>query len=70
MFEEQVKKLNGAQPKKGSYSVPEVMRMIGVGRQTVYKLIARGCFRSIKVEGSHRILKKSFDEWLEGKVSE
>lgn len=52
--------------KKYSYSVQEVMQLAGITRQTVYKLIGRGCFRSVKVYGRHRIIKSSFDKWLEG----
>lgn len=51
---------------KKSYTVPEVMRILDTTRQSVYKLIKNGCFRAVKVEKGYRIVKKSFDDWLNG----
>lgn len=51
---------------KKSYTVPEVMRILDTTRQSVYKLIKSGCFRAVKVEKGYRIVKKSFDDWLNG----
>lgn len=50
---------------KGSYSVEEVCEMLGIARQTVYKLINQGCFKAVKVEKGYRIVKSSFDKWLD-----
>ena len=63
-IETRVKELNGTSQKK-SYSVEEVMQILGVVRQTVYKLIERGCFKAVKVDNGYRIVKKSFDKWLD-----
>lgn len=64
-IEERVKQFNGTSFNKGSYSVEEVQYMLGVARQTVYKLIKRGCFKAVKLENGYRIIKSSFDEWLD-----
>ena len=45
-IETRVKELNGTSQKK-SYSVEEVMQILGVVRQTIYKLIERGCFKAV-----------------------
>ena len=39
--------------------------MLGIARQTVYKLINQGCFKAVKVEKGYRIVKSSFDKWLD-----
>ena len=39
--------------------------MLGIARQTVYKLINQGCFKAVKVEKGYRIVKASFDKWLD-----
>ena len=51
---------------KRSYSLEEVTSMLGVCRQTVYKLIKRGCFKAVMVDHHYRIIKSSFDSWLDG----
>ncbi len=65
-IEERIKQFNGSGFDKRSYSVAEVEKKLGVTRQTVYKLIKRGCFEAVKVQGGHRIVKASFDRWLDG----
>lgn len=52
---------------KKSYTVQEVIQILGTTRQSIYKLIDEGCFRAVKVENGYRIYKDSFDEWLDGK---
>lgn len=64
-FDDRVRKLNRKVFNKGSYSVEEVCEMLGIARQTVYKLINQGCFKVVKVERGYRIIKSSFDEWLD-----
>lgn len=64
-FDDRVRKLNRKVFNKGSYSVEEVCEMLGIARQTVYKLINKGCFKAVKVERGYRIIKSSFDEWLD-----
>ncbi|NLJ16894.1 MAG: helix-turn-helix domain-containing protein [Clostridiales bacterium] len=65
-IEERARQLNNNTFDKKSYSVEEAANALGVTRQTVYKLINQGCFKAIKIErNSYRIIKKSFDEWLD-----
>lgn len=64
-IEERAKLLNRGTFEKRSYSVDEVSEILGTTRQTVYKLINQGCFKAIRVERGYRIIKKSFDEWLD-----
>lgn len=65
-IEERTRQLNNNTFDKKSYSVEEAANALGVTRQTVYKLINQGCFKAIKIErNSYRIIKKSFDEWLD-----
>ena len=64
-IEARVKDLNGGTSQKKSYSVEEVMQILGIARQTVYKLIDRGCFKAVKVDKGYRIVKTSFDKWLD-----
>lgn len=54
---------------KASYSVKEIQIIIKVSRQMVYKLIKQNCFKAIKTEEGYRILKDSFDQWLDGEES-
>ena len=50
---------------KKSYSVEEVQAILGITRQTVYKLIKQGCFQAVMLETGYRIIKTSFDKWLD-----
>lgn len=64
-FDDRVRELNKQVYNKGSYSVEEVCEILSVARQTVYKLINQGCFKAVRVERGYRIVKASFDEWLD-----
>ena len=64
-IEAKVKELNGGTVKKKSYTVEEVTQILGVIRQTVYKLIDSGCFKAVKVDKGYRIVKSSLDKWLD-----
>ncbi len=64
-FNDRVRELNKQVYNKRSYSVEEVCEILGVARQTVYKLINQGCFKAVRVERGYRIVKSSFDEWLD-----
>ena len=65
-IEERARNLYNEKSVKRSYSVEEVMQILGVVRQTVYKLINRGCFEAVRIDKSYRIIKSSFDKWLDG----
>lgn len=64
-IEDKVRKLNGGTFSKKSYSVEEVQYILGITRQTVYKLNKQGCFQAIMLENGYRITKSSFDKWLD-----
>ena len=64
-IEDKVRKLNGGTFSKKSYSVEEVQDILGITRQTVYKLIKQVCFQAIMLENGYRIMKSSFDKWLD-----
>ena len=64
-IEEKIKEVNGNAYEKKSYSVQEVQDILGISRQTVYKLIKQNSFKSVKFETGYRILKESFDSWLD-----
>ncbi|WP_148411602.1 helix-turn-helix domain-containing protein [Murimonas intestini] len=55
-------------PDKKSYTVTEIQQMLGVSRPTAYKLIKQNVFQSIRVNNSIRIIKVSFDAWLDSKI--
>lgn len=53
------------------YSISEVKDILGLSRTKAYEYIKRvyeekGPFRVIKVGGNYRVIKASFDKWLEG----
>ena len=64
-IEERVRELNGGTYTKKSFSVEEVQSILGITRQTVYKLIKQGCFQAVMLETGYRIIKTSFDKWLD-----
>ena len=64
-YVDRVRELNGGTYTKKSYSVEEVQSILGITRQTVYKLIKQGCFQAVMLETGYRIIKTSFDKWLD-----
>ena len=50
-----------------AYTVEEVRLMLGIGRNSAYKLVHSGKFSLLKVGKSIRISKSSFDSWLDNK---
>ena len=46
-----------------TYSMPELARMLGVHRQNVYDLVAKGHFETIMVGRQKRITQASFKKW-------
>lgn len=55
---------------KTTYSVKEVVEMLGISRQGVYHLIHNNCFKAVRTERKFRIIKASFDAWLDGEEQE
>lgn len=74
MFEEKISKLNEdiserlALPayEKRTYTVEEIQNILAIGRNAAYGLVKSNAFRTVRVGGSIRISKTSFDEWLDG----
>lgn len=46
-----------------TYSLPEMARMLGVHRQTIYYIVANEDFELIKVGRYKRATKESFEKW-------
>ncbi len=74
MFEKEVTALNNSAPAfpdcsnydKRTYTVSEIQDILEISRSVAYNLVHQNLFRSVRVGGNIRIVKKSFDEWLEG----
>ncbi|MBO5448548.1 MAG: helix-turn-helix domain-containing protein [Ruminococcus sp.] len=70
MFEEKIAALNSAEniPSAGkrTYTVNEIQDILGVGKNAAYAAVKSGEFQVVKIGGSIRISKKSFDAWLDG----
>ncbi len=49
---------------KRVYRVYEIQEILGIGERTVYTLVGKDYFRSVRIGGSIRISKKSFDAWF------
>lgn len=73
MFEDKIITLNQAtdeQPtafEKRTYTVPEIQDILGIGKNSAYSLVKSGVFRTVRIGGSIRVSKKSFDSWLDEK---
>ena len=52
-------------PNKKSYTVAEIRQILGISRPTAYKLINQNVFQSVRLNSGIRIVKSSFDAWLE-----
>ena len=51
---------------KRCYTVKELQIMLDVSRPTVYSLLRKNVFWWIQLDnGSYRVSKRSFDEWLD-----
>lgn len=49
---------------KITYSVPEIKRMLGIGKTSAYALVKEGYFEKVEVAGEIRVMKDSFDTWF------
>lgn len=68
MFEDRIAELNGVSitaPNKKSYTVAEIRQILGISRPSAYKLINQNVFQSVRLNRGIRIVKSSFDAWLE-----
>lgn len=71
MFEEKIKELNQMLENKQesfdkrTYTVDEIQSILSISKPSAYNLVKQGLFRSVRIGGSIRISKRSFDEWLD-----
>ena len=65
MIEKRIAELNGTVKVKRTYTVAEICEILGVGRVSVYNLIKEGAFKAVLVDSKYRVIKASFDEWLD-----
>ena len=56
---------NAVQFDKRTYTVDEIQDILGISRTSAYNLVKKKVFHSVRIGGSIRISKKSFDEWLD-----
>ena len=76
MFEKEIERVNStieAVPstfEKRTYTVEEIQNILSIGRSAAYDLVKTGNFRSVRIGGSIRISKKSFDAWLDNEQTE
>ena len=80
MFEEKIEKMNNVAVTpaisadsespfiKRTYTVDEIQDILGISRSSAYNFVKQGLFRTVRVGGSIRISKKSFDEWLDKNI--
>lgn len=52
-------------PESRTYTVDDIAAILNIGRTSAYQLVKEGHFRSIRIGNSIRILKLSFEDWLE-----
>ncbi|MBR5298847.1 MAG: helix-turn-helix domain-containing protein [Bacteroidales bacterium] len=50
---------------KRTYTVDEIQDILGISRSGAYNLVKKNLFHSVRIGGTIRISKKSFDAWLE-----
>ena len=50
---------------KRVYTVDEIQDILSIGRNAAYELVKSGQFHTVRIGGSIRISKKSFDAWLD-----
>ena len=76
MFEERIAALNqqhyeeslaasAVHNEKRTYTVDEIQDILDIGRSSAYNLVKQNHFHSVRIGGTIRISKKSFDAWLD-----
>lgn len=53
---------------KRTYTVQEIMKILGIGKNSAYQLVQENRFKSFRIGSSIRISKESFDKWLNEKI--
>ena len=51
---------------KTSMSVPEMGKMLGLGKVESYWLVKKNYFKTIQVAGRMRVMLDSFEDWYSG----
>jgi excisionase family DNA binding protein len=46
-------------------TVPEAARVLGIGRSTLYELIARGALDTVHIGRAHRVALTALNEYVE-----
>ena len=54
--------------KRTTMSVPEMRRMLGLGKTDSYWLVHRQCFETIIVAGKMRVVIDSFEHWYANQI--
>lgn len=54
--------------KRATMSVPEMRRMLGIGKTDSYWLVHRQCFETIIVAGKKRVVIDSFEHWYANQI--
>lgn len=54
--------------KRTTMSVPEMQRMLGLGKTDSYWLVHRQCFETIIVAGKMRVVIDSFEHWYANQI--
>lgn len=49
---------------KQTYTVKEIMVILGIGRKKAYEIVKEGHFTYKKIGKDIRVNKKSFDDWF------
>ena len=75
MFEERIAAMNqrteetlaasAGQFDNGTYTIDEIQDILGISRTSAYNLVKKKVFHSVRIGGSKKKKKKSFDEWLD-----
>lgn len=52
--------------RKKSMSVPEMGRLLGLGKTECYYLVKKNWFKVVTIGGKMRVMVDSFEEWYAG----
>lgn len=52
--------------RKKSMSVPEMGRLLGLGKTESYYLVKKNWFKVVTIGGKMRVMADSFEEWYAG----
>lgn len=55
--------------RKKSISVPEMGRLLGLGKTESYYLVKKNWFKVVTIGGKMRVMADSFEEWYAGRIT-